>query len=440
MNPEIRATSIEPTKPPLAASRPVGQPYEKRDVSREILASITDAFVCLDRDFRIVSMNAAAERLLGKRERDFIGRTQWEAFPACAGSDSERHYRRAMSDGLTEHFEYHYVDPGVYDFWLEIHVYPSHDGINILYRDIGDRKRADGELRKFQFLADHAADAFFLIDSEAKFVYVNNAGCWALGYSQKNMLQMTVYDIDPLLTKTAYDSLFKQAEGGRLPPFETKHRRSNSTVFPVEASVSLLNAGGKTVLFACCRDITERKLAEQEMRQSAARQRRFLRDVLASVTEGRLVLCQSESELPRPLTPFSETISISMSSGVRELRHAASDACESNGFSDERLQDLITAVSEAGMNAAVHAGEGVGQVFVDAQNRTVQVRVADRGPGISLENLPHATLQKGFTTAGTLGHGMKMMLQTADRVYLLTGPDGTIVVIEQERVARPPVW
>ncbi len=92
------------------------------------------------------------------------------------------------------------------------------------------------------------------------------------------------------------------------------------------------------------------------------------------------------------------------------------------------------------MNAAVHAGEGTGLVFVDAQSDMVQVRVTDRGSGISLENLPHATLQKGFTTAGTLGHGMKMMLQTADRVYLLTGPSGTTVVIEQERVAQPSTW
>jgi sensor histidine kinase regulating citrate/malate metabolism len=66
--------------------------------------------------------------------------------------------------------------------------------------------------------------------------------------------------------------------------------------------------------------------------------------------------------------------------------------------------------------------------------------VTDQGPGIPLEDLPRATLKKGFTTAGTMGHGMKIVLQTVDRVFLLTGAGGTTVVLEQGRVAPPPAW
>ncbi len=42
------------------------------------------------------------------------------------------------------------------------------------------------------------------------------------------------------------------------------------------------------------------------------------------------------------------------------------------------------------------------------------------------------------TTAGTLGHGFHMMLRTADRVFLLTGPGGTTLVLEKEREAPGP--
>ena len=72
--------------------------------------------------------------------------------------------------------------------------------------------------------------------------------------------------------------------------------------------------------------------------------------------------------------------------------------------------------------------------------RSVQVRVEDHGTGISMENLPRAALSRGFSTKATLGHGLKMMLQTADRVYLLTGPGGTTVVLEQERERPVPNW
>ena len=204
----------------------------------------------------------------------------------------------------------------------------------------------------------------------------------------------------------------------------------------------LMSADGQPAgLIGVAFDVSERVRAERTLRQSAARQRQFLRDVLASVTEGRLILCQSEAELPAPLpTEVSGPIRLTMQGGLRELRQAAKEACRAAGLADERGHDMITAVSEAGMNCVVHVGSGIGEMTLDLEKELVQARITDQGPGISLEDLPNATLKKGFTTAGTLGHGMKMMLQTADRVFLLTNSTGTRLVIEQERLAPLPQW
>ncbi|MEJ5297479.1 MAG: hypothetical protein WHZ52_05520, partial [Armatimonadota bacterium] len=49
-------------------------------------------------------------------------------------------------------------------------------------------------------------------------------------------------------------------------------------------------------------------------------------------------------------------------------------------------------------------------------------------------------LERGFTTAGTWGHGFWMMLKLADRVWLHTGQDGTTVVLEQDRDRPAPHW
>jgi anti-sigma regulatory factor (Ser/Thr protein kinase) len=101
---------------------------------------------------------------------------------------------------------------------------------------------------------------------------------------------------------------------------------------------------------------------------------------------------------------------------------------------------LLTAVGEAVMNAVTHAREGTADIRADEQEGLVQVWVEDRGEGIAVSHLPQATLKRGYTTAGTLGHGFKIMLQTADRLWLLTGPTGTTVVLEQGREAPPPNW
>lgn len=169
-------------------------------------------------------------------------------------------------------------------------------------------------------------------------------------------------------------------------------------------------------------------------------QRSFLRDALANVTDGKLLLCSEAGDLP-PLrgSLHGGAIALTPQGGLRDLRCRAVAAAEAGRFSEERVHDLVTAANEAGMNAIVHAGEGMALIGLDSSG-TIQIRVEDAGQGISLENLPRAALSRGFTTAGTLGHGLKMMLQAADRLWLLTGPTGTIVVLEQDRLAPEPAW
>ena len=181
--------------------------------------------------------------------------------------------------------------------------------------------------------------------------------------------------------------------------------------------------------------------ANEALHQLAGWQRGFLRDVLASVTEGKLRLCDTASDLPARHGSLQGTpLYLDAGTGLSDLRRRTVEAAEAAGFPAERIADLITAVNEAGMNAVVHAGAGTVHVALDAEAGLVQVWVEDTGQGITMENLPRATLARGFTTAGTLGHGLKLMLQTTDRLWLLTGPTGTVVVLEQDRTPPPPLW
>lgn len=90
------------------------------------------------------------------------------------------------------------------------------------------------------------------------------------------------------------------------------------------------------------------------------------------------------------------------------------------------------------MNAVVHSDTGMGSVFLDERG-TVQVWAEDKGKGIAVADLPNATLRRGYSTSGTMGHGFKMILSAVDRVHLLTGGAGTTVVIEQDRTHPMPV-
>jgi signal transduction histidine kinase len=183
------------------------------------------------------------------------------------------------------------------------------------------------------------------------------------------------------------------------------------------------------------------RLVAERLRDRAvtfAWQHAFLRDILHSVTEGKLNLCDSAADLPARFEACSETIPL-VPEALSEVRASVVAAASSLNFEDIRMYDLISAASEAAMNAVTHAGGGSATICTDPAG-TVQVWIADHGAGIDLAQLPQATLEKGYTTTGTLGHGFFLILKSVDRLYLLTGPTGTTIVLEQERVEPEPAW
>jgi CheY-like chemotaxis protein/anti-sigma regulatory factor (Ser/Thr protein kinase) len=188
--------------------------------------------------------------------------------------------------------------------------------------------------------------------------------------------------------------------------------------------------------------VRERELMQEHalhVEELARKQRVFLREVLSSLSEGRLFLCDSPADLPSELPPFCDPVTLTTPT-LRTLRRQVTLLGEEAGWPLERLQDFETAVGESAMNAVVHGKHAIGRVHVDRESGNAQVWIRDEGMGISEGSLHRATLEKGYTTAGTLGHGFWIMLKTADRIFLLTGPTGTTVVLEQGRVPPLPSW
>ncbi len=164
----------------------------------------------------------------------------------------------------------------------------------------------------------------------------------------------------------------------------------------------------------------------QTLRAEEAVKQAFFRDVLLSVTEGRLHLCQSAGDLPHPLPQFGDAVALDRDTLGRARRLAASAARERH-FPAECVDLLQTAIGEAAMNAVVHGSGGEATVCADDEN--IQVWVRDHGTGIQMAQLPRATLERGWSSKDSLGHGFWLMLHAASRIDLLTGVTGTTLVV-----------
>ncbi|MFV9507241.1 MAG: PAS domain-containing sensor histidine kinase [Oscillochloridaceae bacterium umkhey_bin13] len=112
-----------------------------------VLDNITDAFITLDRNWRITYVNTEAARINQKRPEEFLGKSHWEEWPAAIGTRVEQEYRRVMEERVAAHFEHHYLIDGTYDVWLDIRAYPIDGGIALYYNDISERKRAEAALQ-----------------------------------------------------------------------------------------------------------------------------------------------------------------------------------------------------------------------------------------------------------------------------------------------------
>jgi PAS domain S-box-containing protein len=130
---------------------------EERDRGRAILDTIAEGFMLLDRDWTVLQMNPAGQRIAHLDPAEFIGRNHWDVWPEAIDSEAGRMYRRVMRDRAAGTAEYRQRLPDGVEIWCEVRAYPTADGgLVSFFRDITERKAAEDKLRA----ADRRKDEF----------------------------------------------------------------------------------------------------------------------------------------------------------------------------------------------------------------------------------------------------------------------------------------
>ena len=244
-----------------------------------IIDSISDCYYTIDRDWRFTGMNAKAAEWLGVSAAEMIGRPYKSMLSA---PNLYLYIRQAMDTGAPVRVEVEsMVRPGR---WGSVHIYPFAGGVNVFFRDISGRIRAERAERERHALLQSTIDALSahvaVLDRDGTIVAVNAA--WrrlavANGYRGDNHGVGANYLLicDAALgvsTETAAvtSGLRTALEGGEMLRIEYPCASTNSSRW-FQLRATRFGSGDQTRIVLAHEDVTEVKRAEHELRRLAGR-------------------------------------------------------------------------------------------------------------------------------------------------------------------------
>ena len=242
-----------------------------------LVEGLEEMITVVDRDYRYLIANRAFLNYRGMKKEDLIGRLAQEildpkVFPVVKEKLEE------CFEGKVVQYELQYEYP--LRGWRELFIsyFPLEgpsgvDRVASILLDVTDQKRAERSLKLFRTLIEHSNDTVEVIDPDTlRFLDINDKACQELGYTREELLAMTVFDIDPQADEERQARVLAEMRDRGFALLPTAHRRKDGSVFPVEVNLKLVNLE-RSYIVAVSRDISERKKAEDALRESEDRYR-----------------------------------------------------------------------------------------------------------------------------------------------------------------------
>ncbi len=250
------------------------KPINEKKLVEDILQSIGDAFVIIDSDWRYTFINKNLARIFQDQRysEDMIGKVVWDVIPELKGTVMEKFYRDAMQKRQPAVFD---AKSLVAPVWVEVRVFPYLDGIAIFFRDITDRKNDHENLKKseerFSMIFNSSAAAQSITDfATGKIIDVNESYVELLGYERKELLGKTIneigiYDYAPPGERSKVLKMIRKKR--RVQQYEIIFRKKSGAPLNVLFSAEQIDLQGDNLIITSLLDITEKKKAQEELKQ-----------------------------------------------------------------------------------------------------------------------------------------------------------------------------
>jgi PAS domain S-box-containing protein len=280
-------------------------------VSKDVLEAITgtseDSIFIKGIDLRYTFVNPAMERALGLPASELIGKTPEEVFgkeeariiadidkPVLEGQAINAR-RTLVINGIERTF--HTVQTPVLDSNGKV------KAICGIVRDVTSLQKAEERLRFLSIITEQVTDSIVTTDTDFQITYINKAFTNLYGYSIEEVLGKSpdFLNVDPMSSEIQSE-IYKKISAGEVYKGEAMNLRKDGSIFPCDMIIfPLLDENGNIFAYVGNqRDITERKITEDALRQAKAHAEHLIETANAMVvgldSEGDITIFNKAAE------------------------------------------------------------------------------------------------------------------------------------------------
>ncbi|MCM2254527.1 MAG: PAS domain-containing protein [Vicinamibacteria bacterium] len=247
-----------------------------------LLAALDDIVFEFDARGTFLQAWARNAQKLSRPRRSLIGRTLDEVLGEAAAKPFVEAFSRVLASGQAEEMQYP-LEVREGRRWFSGRLSRVTRGrrrtVVALIRDITEsratsealaaaRRRLEQGEAQYRALVEYASDGIFVADRGGRYIEVNSRACELVGYSREELLRMSVPELVPADLAAGIADQFEQMARGRALFFEYELKRKDGSLVATELSTRMLEDGR---VLAIVRDISARRRADRELRQSQHR-------------------------------------------------------------------------------------------------------------------------------------------------------------------------
>lgn len=233
-------------------------------------------FYTQDAEGNLVYISPTVEKITGRKTEDWLNQRHWFATDNPINDKASRRTHQHLNGQIiNEPFYFELKHGNGSNILLEVFENPIFEdgkvtGLQGIAHDITDRKSAEDALRKseqkFRSIFENHSAVKLLIDPDSgKIIDANKAAADYYGWLIEELKRMNIQQINMLPSENVLSDM-KKVKLDRQNHFEFRHIRKNGSIRDVEIYSSKIEIENKTYIHSIIHDITDRKLAEEELR------------------------------------------------------------------------------------------------------------------------------------------------------------------------------